>query len=239
MALLSQWDPDQDKIMLLEVRNLTKVYDTGFIKVNALKGINFKVEEGELTAIMGPSGSGKTTLMDILGCLSRPTQGLYLFKGKEVNRLSEEKLAEIRNSHLGFVFQSFNLLPQETILANTELPLIYKGVHYSKRREKAVNMLSSLGLKNKINNFPNQLSGGEQQRVAIARALINDPYLILADEPTGNLDRKTGENILKIFIELNQKGKTIIIITHDSFVASYCSRIIRLEDGKIVKDELL
>jgi len=223
--------------MLLEVRDLSKVYDTGFVKVSALKEISFKVKEGELTAIMGPSGSGKTTLMDILGCLSRPSGGLYLFQGEKVNLLSERKLAEIRNSHLGFVFQSFNLLPQETILSNIELPLIYKSIRRSERKEKAIETLSSLGLKDKINNFPNQLSGGEQQRVAIGRALINNPYLILADEPTGNLDRKTGENILKIFADFNQKGKTILVITHDPFVASYCSRIIHLEDGRIVKDE--
>jgi len=224
--------------MLLEIRDLTKVYDTGFVKVSALKGINFKIKQGELTAIMGPSGSGKTTLMDILGCLSRPTGGLYLFQGEEANRLSERKLAEIRNSHLGFVFQSFNLLPRETILSNVELPLIYKGVPRGERRKRGIEILSSLGLKDKINSFPNQLSGGEQQRVAIGRALINNPHLILADEPTGNIDRKTGESILKIFVDLNQKGKTMIIITHDPFVASYCSRIIRLEDGRIVKDEL-
>jgi len=224
--------------MLLEIRDLTKVYDTGFVKVSALKGINFKIKEGELTAIMGPSGSGKTTLMDILGCLSRPTGGLYLFQGEEANRLSERKLAEIRNSHLGFVFQSFNLLPRETILSNVELPLIYKGVPRGERRKRGIEILSSLGLKDKVHSFPNQLSGGEQQRVAIGRALINNPHLILADEPTGNIDRKTGESILKIFVDLNQKGKTMIIITHDPFVASYCSRIIRLEDGRIVKDEL-
>ena len=224
--------------MLLELRNLTKVYDTGFVKVNALKGINFKVKEGELTAIMGPSGSGKTTLMDILGCLSRPTGGLYLFQGEEASRLSERKLAEIRNSHLGFVFQSFNLLPRETILSNVELPLIYKGVPRGERRKRGIEILFSLGLKDKLNSFPNQLSGGEQQRVAIGRALINNPHLILADEPTGNIDRKTGESILKIFVDLNQKGKTIIIITHDAFVASYCPRIVHLEDGEIVKDEL-
>ena len=224
--------------MLLEVRDLTKVYDTGFVKVNALKGISFKLKEGELTAIMGPSGSGKTTLMDILGCLSRPTEGLYLFQGEEVNRLSERKLAEIRNSHLGFVFQSFNLLPRETVLSNVELPLIYKGVSRGERKKRGIEILFSLGLKDKLNNLPNQLSGGEQQRVAIGRALINNPYLILADEPTGNIDRKTGEGILKIFVDLNQKEKTIIIVTHDSFVASYCSRVIHLEDGKIVKDEL-
>jgi len=224
--------------MLLEVRDLTKVYDTGFVKVNALKGISFKLKEGELTAIMGPSGSGKTTLMDILGCLSRPSGGLYLFQGEETNRLSEKKLAEIRNSHLGFVFQSFNLLPRETVLSNVELPLIYKGVSRGERKKRGIEILFSLGLKDKLNNLPNQLSGGEQQRVAIGRALINNPYLILADEPTGNIDRKTGEGILKIFVDLNQKKKTIIIVTHDTFVASYCSRIIHLEDGKIVKDEL-
>jgi len=224
--------------MLLEVRDLTKVYDTGFVKVNALKGISFKLKEGELTAIMGPSGSGKTTLMDILGCLSRPSGGLYLFQGEETNRLSEKKLAEIRNSHLGFVFQSFHLLPRETVLSNVELPLIYKGVSRGERKKRGIEILFSLGLKDKLNNLPNQLSGGEQQRVAIGRALINNPYLILADEPTGNIDRKTGEGILKIFVDLNQKEKTIIIVTHDSFVASYCSRVIHLEDGKIVKDEL-
>ncbi len=224
--------------MLLEVRNLTKVYDTGFVQVNALKGVSFNVEEGEFTAIMGPSGSGKTTLMDILGCLSRPTKGLYLFREEEVNRLSEERLAEMRNSYIGFVFQSFYLLSRETVLSNVELPLIYKGIPRSVRKKRGIEILSSLGLKDKLNSFPNQLSGGEQQRVAIGRALINNPSLILADEPTGNLDRKTGEEILKIFLDFNQKGKTIIIITHDPFVASYCSRIIHLEDGKVIKNEL-
>ena len=224
--------------MLLEARDLSKVYDTGFVKVAALKGVSFKVKEGEFTAIMGPSGSGKTTLMDILGCLSRPTKGLYLFQEKEVNRLSEERLAEMRNSYLGFIFQSFYLLPRETVLSNVELPLIYKGVSRVERRKRGIEILSSLGLKDRLNNFPNQLSGGEQQRVVIGRALINNPSLILADEPTGNLDRNTGKEILKIFSNLNQKGKTVIIITHDPFVASYCSRIIYLEDGKVAKDEL-
>jgi len=224
--------------MLLEARDLSKVYDTGFVKVAALKGVSFKVKEGEFTAIMGPSGSGKTTLMDILGCLSRPTKGLYLFQEEEVNRLSEERLAEMRNSYLGFIFQSFYLLPRETVLSNVELPLIYKGVSRVERRKRGIEILSSLGLKDRLNNFPNQLSGGEQQRVVIGRALINNPSLILADEPTGNLDRNTGKEILKIFSNLNQKGKTVIIITHDPFVASYCSRIIYLEDGKVVKDEL-
>jgi len=220
---------------MLEVKNISKVYRSA-VETKVLKNASFFVDRAEFLAIVGPSGSGKSTLMHILGCLDRPSGGQYFFKGKDVSRLSEDELAEIRKKEIGFVFQSFNLLARATVLRNVELPLIYADVPKSKRTEIAKNSLLSSGLSEKhFSHLSNQLSGGEMQRVAIARALVNNPTLILADEPTGNLDTKTGEVVLETLQNLNQQGK-IILITHEDFIAQKARRIISLKDGEIVKD---
>lgn len=215
----------------IEMTSITKVYVTGKIEFTALNGINLTVHEGDFFGIMGPSGSGKSTCMNIIGCLDRPTTGSYKLEGKEIATLSDNELARIRNNKIGFVFQTFNLLPRTNALHNVELPLIYSGDR--NRKEKAMKSLEMVGLSDKIKNKPNELSGGQQQRVAIARALINNPSIILADEPTGNLDTKSGEEIMKIFKELNENGKTIILITHEPDIATHCKTIIHFKDGKI------
>jgi len=221
---------------MIEVKDLVKIYRMGKIEVPALRGVSFKIEPGEMVAIMGPSGSGKSTLMHLLGCLDKPTSGLYKLEGIEVSKLSDNELARIRNKKIGFVFQNFNLLPRTSALANVELPLIYSGI--SRRREMALEALSKVGLLERANHRPSELSGGEQQRVAIARALINKPSIILADEPTGNVDSKAGEQILEIFKELNQRDKiTILIVTHDQEVAAKTRRILHLRDGKLIREE--
>ncbi len=221
---------------MIEVKDLVKIYRMGKIEVPALRGVSFKIEPGEMVAIMGPSGSGKSTLMHLLGCLDKPTSGLYKLEGIEVSKLSDNELARIRNKKIGFVFQNFNLLPRTSALANVELPLIYSGI--SRRREMALEALSRVGLLERANHRPSELSGGEQQRVAIARALINKPSIILADEPTGNVDSKAGEQILEIFKELNQRDKiTILIVTHDQEVAAKTRRILHLRDGKLIREE--
>jgi len=219
---------------MIELKGVKKIYQMDHVKVGALRGIDLKIEEGEYVAIMGPSGSGKSTLMHIIGCLDRPTEGLYIFRNTPVHELTEEELAEIRRDRVGFVFQNFNLLPRITARENVELPMIYKGIKAKERHQRAVELLRKVGLGARVNHKPTELSGGERQRVAIARALANEPDIILADEPTGNLDTKTEEEILKIFDQLWDEGKTIIVVTHDPEVAAHAKRIIHIRDGKIV-----
>jgi len=221
---------------MIAVENLVKNYKSGDVETHVLKDISFKIEQGEFVAIMGPSGSGKSTLMHILGCLDTPTNGKYFLDGEDVSRLSDDELAEIRKNKIGFVFQSFNLLPRATVLRNTLLPLIYSGVSKEKREETARKALASAGLEeNRFYHLSSQLSGGQMQRVAIARALVNNPAIVLADEPTGNLDTKTGEVVLETFQKLNQEEKrTIILITHERNVAEHANRIIHIVDGKLV-----
>ncbi len=223
---------------LIQLEDLKKVYTVGETKVNALRGVTYTIREGDLVAIMGPSGSGKSTLMNIIGCLDRPTEGKYLLEGQEVSTLDKNMLARIRNKKIGFVFQTFNLLARTTALENTELPLLYSDTPGKKAKEMAYQALAEVGLKGRELHMTNQLSGGEQQRVAIARSLINNPPLVLADEPTGNLDTKTGNEIMDIFQKLNREKKiTIILVTHDPEVAEYAQRRIYLRDGQIIKEE--
>lgn len=223
---------------LIQLQNLKKVYTVGETQVNALRGLSYNVQEGDLVAIMGPSGSGKSTLMNIIGCLDRPTEGKYILEGQEVSTLDKNMLARIRNKKIGFVFQTFNLLSRTTALENTELPLLYSSTSSKKAKEMAYQALAEVGLKGRELHLTNQLSGGEQQRVAIARSLINNPHLVLADEPTGNLDTKTGNEIMDIFRKLNAEKKiTIILVTHDPEVAAVARRRIYLRDGQIIKEE--
>jgi putative ABC transport system ATP-binding protein len=223
--------------MLIRIENLSKVYQLGQVQVHALKNINLTIEKNEYVGVMGPSGSGKSTLMNILGCLDVPTSGRYILNDQDVSNLSDDELARIRNKEIGFVFQTFNLLPRATALHNVELPLIYNGTPRAKRKELAMQALERVGLADRALHRPNELSGGQRQRVAIARALINNPSIILADEPTGNLDSKTGEEILQIFEELNAAGNTIVLVTHEEDIGRRCKRLIRLLDGEIIKDE--
>mgnify|MGYP001093541958 CR=1 FL=1 len=223
--------------MLIEIKNIKKVFKSDGTETIALKDVSFSIEKGEFVAIVGPSGSGKSTLMHILGCLVVPTTGQYFFEGRDVSKLSEEELAEIRRKKIGFVFQQFNLLPRATVLRNVELPLIYSGMPRDKRKEIVKKTLKAAAFPSEfLYHLSNQLSGGMMQRVAIARALINDPLLILADEPTGNLDSKTGEEVLRTFEELNQAGRTIILVTHERYIAERAQRIISLKDGEIASD---
>lgn len=222
---------------VIRLEKVVRQYVVGSNVVRALEEVDLVINEGEFVAIMGPSGSGKSTLMHILGCLDRPTSGHYILDGVEVGRLNDSQLAVIRNQKVGFVFQQFNLLPRETVLANVELPMMYAGIPRRERAQRARQLLEEMGLANRLVHRPAELSGGQRQRVAIARALANAPALILADEPTGNLDTNTGAEILRIFEDLNRRGRTIVLVTHDPNVASHASRIIRLVDGRIVADE--
>ena len=224
---------------MLKSKNLTKVFRNGKVKVKALKGVSFAIKKGEMVAIMGPSGSGKSTLMHLLGCLDHPTAGTYYLDGKDVSGLKGDQLADIRNNYIGFVFQQFNLLSRTTALHNVEVPLIYAGIKKEKRCEVASKLLDKVGLGHRLQHFPNELSGGQRQRVAIARALANNPSLILADEPTGNVDTETGEEIMDIFHALNEQGHTIVLVTHEDDIAAHARRTIHLVDGKIDRDEVV
>jgi putative ABC transport system ATP-binding protein len=221
---------------MIEIEDIAKVYRMGDSEVRALNGVSLSVREGEWVAITGPSGSGKSTLMNIIGCLDQPTAGSYKLDGLEVARMNDQQLAAVRNRKIGFVFQTFNLLARTTALANVELPLVYAGL--PGRRERAVAALKRVGLEERLYHRPNELSGGQQQRVAIARALINEPAIILADEPTGNLDSKSGAEILDIFQSLHDQGMTIVMVTHDPDIAAQCERIVRIKDGVIAEDQL-
>lgn len=225
--------------VIIEARDIHKEYKMGTQFVYALRGVSFEIKKNEYVAIMGPSGSGKSTMMNIIGCLDTPTRGDYILNGNDVKILSDNQLAEVRNREIGFVFQTFNLLPRSTALANVELPLIYSGVRSSERRKRAVDVLEKVGLADRMDHKPNELSGGQRQRVAIARALVNSPSILLADEPTGNLDSKTGEEIMQLFEELYAAGNTIILVTHEEEIAAHARRIIRLRDGLLESDTLV
>ncbi len=220
---------------MIELENIAKIYDIGEVKVTALDNISFRCEKGEVVSIMGPSGSGKSTLLNVLGCLDRPTNGRYCLEGQDVSSLNDNQLAVIRNRKLGFVFQSYNLLPKMTALENVELPMVYAGQGH--RRERALEALESVGIGNRALHRPSELSGGEQQRVAIARCLINNPLIILADEPTGNLDTHSSQNIMAVLREQSKKGITIIVVTHEEDIAAYTQRTIYLRDGNIIEEK--
>ncbi len=220
---------------MIELENITKIYQMGEVKVAALDNVSFRCQKGEMISIMGPSGSGKSTMMNILGCLDRPTAGNYRLEGQDVSKLNDNQLAVVRNKKLGFVFQSYNLLPKLSALANVELPLIYNGLNH--RRQRAIEALESVGIGKRARHRPNEMSGGEQQRVAIARALINNPLIILADEPTGNLDTNSSHAIMTLLIDQCKRGITIIVVTHEEDIASYTQRTIYLRDGKIVEEK--
>jgi putative ABC transport system ATP-binding protein len=221
---------------LITLENITRVYATGDVEVRALDGVSLEVEEGEFVAFMGSSGSGKSTLMNILGCLDRPTSGRYVLDGREVSSLDRSQLAEVRNRELGFVFQSFNLLARTSALENVELPLLYQGLGTRERRDRARASLAKVGLKDREGHFPNQLSGGQQQRVAIARALVGRPRVILADEPTGNLDSRTSLEVMALFQELSGQGITIALVTHEPDIAEFASRVVVVKDGRVLSD---
>jgi putative ABC transport system ATP-binding protein len=224
---------------IINIEHIAKIYEVGMEKVHALADVSLTIDKNEYVAIMGPSGSGKSTLMNMLGCLDTPTKGLYEFKQENVSQMSDNDLAKIRNREIGFVFQTFNLLPRSDALHNVELPLIYSGMPGYERKERARAALESVGLSDRIHHKPNELSGGQRQRVAVARALVTDPAIILADEPTGNLDTKTGEEIMALFNEIYEQGNTIILVTHEEYIAEHAKRIIRLRDGLVESDEFV
>ena len=222
---------------LIDIQNITKIYQMGTQEVRALAGVTLSIEANEYVAIMGPSGSGKSTMMNVLGCLDTPTSGDYFLNNENVSEMTDDELARIRNREIGFVFQTFNLLPRVNCLQNVELPLVYSGLRKGKRREMAAGALASVGLGDRMDHKPNELSGGQRQRVAVARALVNNPSILLADEPTGNLDSKTSEEIMQLFESLHQAGNTILVVTHEEDIAQHARRIIRLRDGLIETDQ--
>jgi putative ABC transport system ATP-binding protein len=224
---------------IINIEHISKVYQVGSETVRALSDVSLRIEKNEYLAIMGPSGSGKSTLMNMLGCLDTPTSGIYDFKGESVSMMTDNELAKIRNKEIGFVFQTFNLLARSDALHNVELPLVYAGIPYAERRERAEKALIEVGLQDRIRHKPNELSGGQRQRVAIARALVTKPAIILADEPTGNLDSKTGEEIMQLFHEIHERGNTIILVTHEEYIAEHALRIVRLKDGLVENDEVV
>lgn len=224
---------------VIRIEGIRKVYDLGSVQVQALKHIDLSVEPNEYVAIMGPSGSGKSTLMNILGCLDTPTSGTYYLSGENVAEMEDNELATVRNKRIGFIFQSFNLLPRASILRNVELPLVYSGMPVEEREERAFRALEQVGLADRVAHRPNELSGGQRQRVAIARALVNDPSILLADEPTGNLDSRTGEDIMRLFEDLHDDGQTILVVTHEENIALHARRRVRLKDGLIESDEAI
>jgi putative ABC transport system ATP-binding protein len=224
---------------MLEVRNLIKTYKTGDFEFTALNNISLKIGKGEFTAIMGASGSGKSTLMNILGCLDKMNSGEYILNGQDISILSDKELAYIRNKEIGFVFQSFNLIPRISLLDNVQLPMMYAGIPAKERKEKALYALEKVGLSDRTKHLPNEISGGQKQRAAIARAIVNSPAVLMADEPTGNLDSKSSEDIMKIFQDLNNEGATILMVTHENDIASHTNRIVRFRDGEIVSDSLV
>ena len=223
---------------IISLKNIRKTYDLGKVKIEVLKGLNATINKNEYVAIMGPSGSGKSTLMNILGCLDKPTIGNYVLNGTDVSQMNDDQLAEVRNKEIGFVFQTFNLLARLSGVENVALPLIYAGLNKANRNAKAESILQAVGLGHRMKHKPSELSGGERQRVAVARALVNDPSIILADEPTGNLDTKTSYEIMELFEEIHRKGNTVIIVTHEEDIARYAHRIIRIRDGIIERDEI-
>ena len=222
---------------LIETRELWKTYVMGAEEIHALRGVSLEIQRGEYVAIMGPSGSGKSTLMNLIGCLDTPTKGSYILNGKEVSLMNDDELARIRNEEIGFVFQTFNLLPRATALHNVELPLVYAGMGSRERQQKAKTAIAKVELTSRMMHRPNELSGGQRQRVAIARALVNDPSILLADEPTGNLDSKTGEEIMGLFDRLHAAGNTIILVTHEHDIAAHARRVIHIRDGQVEKDD--
>jgi putative ABC transport system ATP-binding protein len=224
---------------VIHIHGVTKTYDLGQIKVRALREVSLRIDRGDFVAIMGSSGSGKSTLMNILGCLDIPTSGRYEIDGTDVSRMDEDDLSDLRNRKIGFVFQSFNLVPRTSAIANVELPLAYAGLNHSERRRRAAQALGAMGMADRLRHLPSELSGGQQQRVAVARAIVTNPSLILADEPTGNLDSHSTEDVLAIFARLNEEGHTVVLITHEPDVAAQARRVIRLSDGEIVADERL
>lgn len=223
--------------MLIDIQDITKLYRIGSEEVHALSGVSLRIDRNDYIALMGPSGSGKSTMMNIVGCLDTPTSGSYMFEGTDVALMTDDQLADIRNQKIGFVFQNFNLIPRSDVYHNVELPLIYAGLSLSARRQKTLDAIEKVGLTARMKHKPNELSGGQRQRVAIARALVNSPSILLADEPTGNLDSKTGEEIMSVFEDLYKTGQTIILVTHEEDIASHARRIVRLRDGRIETDE--